>query len=65
MQSFMLKIISNNIKFNNTVGVIVLILIFLILGFYKLHFNKLEYKSSRGKVTNIKMGYEPCQKTGV
>jgi len=59
------RIIIDRIRYNNWLGIIVIIQIFSLIGLYKFTFNKLEYKSIEGSVDSIKMGKYPTKKTSI
>lgn len=63
MRDFFLKTVSDSIKYNKALGVIVLIIFMLLLVFYKITFKKQEYQRLTGRVENIKMGYYLTERT--
>lgn len=63
MRHFILKTVSDPIKYNKAIGVIVLITGVLLIGFYRITFNRQEYQSVIGRVENIKMGYHLTERT--
>lgn len=63
MKNFINKIISDTIKYNKALGIIVMIIGMLLIGFNILIFNKREYLSDFGKVEDIKMGYYLTERT--